>query len=183
MHCISPGGCSSAEILARPNWCPRYAWKRKTEMRNSFIAISRCLLVAGCLVGLIASHAACSRQQPYAAPPTDGDAIVIQISALPLDVPQFYFYRAKGKDVNFFVLRMQNRVLSFLDACLTCYPRKLGYASKEGYVVCRACDTTYSVHKLEKGIGGCYPIRLEGRQEGSSYFIARSTLERHAGKF
>jgi uncharacterized membrane protein len=152
-------------------------------MRNPFIAISRYLLVAGYLLGLIASIAACSRQQRYAAPPIDGDAIVIQISSLPLDVPQFYSYRAKGKDVNFFVLRMQDRVLSFLDACLTCYPRKLGYKYADGYVVCRACDTTYSVYKLEKGLGGCYPIRIEGTQEGDTYHIARATLERHAGKF
>jgi uncharacterized membrane protein len=78
---------------------------------------------------------------------------------------------------------MQDRVLSFLDACLTCYPRKLGYASKEGFVVCRACDTTYSVYKLEKGIGGCYPIRIEGSLDKDRYLIMRSTLERHEGKF
>jgi len=50
-------------------------------------------------------------------------------------------------------------------------------------VVCRACDTRYSIYKLEKGIGGCYPIRIGGAQEGLSYRIARSTLEGHAGKF
>jgi uncharacterized membrane protein len=112
-----------------------------------------------------------------------GEDVVIQVASLPLEVPQFYSYRAKNKDVNFFVLRMQDHVLSFLDACLTCYPRKLGYEYKDGYVVCRACDTTYSVYKLEKGIGGCFPIRIDGRQEGSAYLIARSTLERHAAKF
>jgi uncharacterized membrane protein len=152
-------------------------------MRNSFFIINRYFLAAWCLLSLFASSTACSRQQRYAAPPTNGDAIVIQISALPLEVPQFYSYRAKGKDVNFFVLRMHDRALSFLDACLTCYTRKLGYEYKDGYVVCRACDTTYSVYKLEKGIGGCYPIRIEGTQEGDAYRIERATLDRHAGKF
>ena len=152
-------------------------------MRNSFIAVSRYLLVVGYLLGLIASLAACSRQPRYAAPPIEGDDVVMRIASLPLETPQFYSFRTKGKDVNFFVIRMKDVVLSFLDACLTCYPRKLGYESKDGYVVCRACDTTYSVYKLEKGLGGCYPIRIEGRQEGGSYLIARSTLERHAGKF
>ena len=152
-------------------------------MRNSYFIINRYFLATWCLLSLFASLTACSRQQRYAAPPIDGDAIVIQISELPLEVPQFYSYRAKGKDVNFFVLRLQDRVLSFLDACITCYPWKLGYKSKDGFVVCRACDTTYSIYKLEKGIGGCYPIRIEGRQEGGSYLIARSTLERNVGKF
>lgn len=141
------------------------------------------LLAAWCLLGLIASLAACSRQPRYAAPPVEGENVVIQTAALPLETPQFYSFHTKGKDVNFFVIRMKDGVLSFLDACLTCYPRKLGYESKDGYVVCRACDTTYSVRKLEKGIGGCFPIRIDGRQEGGSYLIARSTLERHTGKF
>jgi hypothetical protein len=152
-------------------------------MKTALFVLGRQVLAILLLLSLIGSIAACSRQPRYAAPLVEGENIVIQTASLPLEVPQFYSFRAKGKDVNFFVLRMQDRVLSFLDACLTCYPRKLGYRYKDGYVVCRACDTTYSVYKLEKGIGGCYPIRIEGRQEGSSYFIARSTLERHAGKF
>jgi uncharacterized membrane protein len=81
------------------------------------------------------------------------------------------------------VIEIKGWVLSFLDACLTCYPRKLGYASKEGFVVCRACDTSYSVFKLEKGIGGCYPIRIEGTREGGLYRITKSTIDRHTGKF
>jgi uncharacterized membrane protein len=136
-----------------------------------------------CLLGAAALIAACSSEQRFPRPPTRGEDVVIQVASLPLEIPQFYSYRAKGKEVNFFVLRMQDRVLSFLDACLTCYPSKLGYDSKEGYVVCRACNTTYSVYKLEKGLGGCYPIRIEGAQVGDAYRIERATLERHAGKF
>lgn len=152
-------------------------------MRNRYVTITRYLLMFCCLLGAAASFAACSRQPRYAAPPVEGENVVIQTASLPLEVPQFFSYRSGGKDVDFFVIRMQDRVLSFLDACLTCYPRKLGYESKDGFVVCRACDTTYSIYKLEKGIGGCYPIRIDGRQESGSYLIARSALERHAGKF
>jgi uncharacterized membrane protein len=140
-------------------------------------------MVTWCMAVVLASLAACSRQQRYAAPPIEGENVVIQMASLPLEIPQFYSFRTKDEDVNFFVIRMQDRVLSFLDACLTCYPRKLGYESKDGFVVCRACNTTYSVYKLEKGIGGCYPIRIEGRLEKGNYLIPRSTLERHAGKF
>jgi len=140
-------------------------------------------MVTWCMACAVAPLAACSRQQRYAAPPIEGENIVIQMASLPLEVPQFYSYRTKGKDVNFFVIRIQDRVNSFLDACLTCYPRKLGYDSKDGFVVCRACNTTYSVYKLEKGIGGCYPIQLEGSLVNGFYLIPRSTIERHAGKF
>jgi len=152
-------------------------------MRNSFIAVSRYLLVVGYLLGLIASLAACSRQPRYAAPPIEGDDVVMRIASLPLEAPQFYSYRVKGKDVNFFVLRMQDRVLSFLDACLSCYPRKLGYQHADGLVVCRACNTSYSIYTLEKGIGGCYPIRLEGRTENGRYLIPVAELARMSSKF
>jgi hypothetical protein len=152
-------------------------------MRCSRLTTIRYLLATWCLLGACATLAACSRQPRYAAPPVEGENVVLQTASLPLEVPQFYSYRVKDKHVDFFVIRMQDRVLSFLDACLTCYPRKLGYEYKDGYVSCRACDTTYSIYKLEKGIGGCFPIRIEGRQEGGSYLIARSTLERNAAKF
>ena len=135
------------------------------------------------MVGVFASLASCSHQQRYPAPPIEGENIVLQMASLPLEVPQFYSYRTNGKDIDFFVVRMQGRVLSFLDACLTCYPRKLGYESKDGFVVCRACNTAYSVYKLEKGIGGCYPIRIEGNLVRGNYLIPCSTLDRHAGKF
>jgi uncharacterized membrane protein len=109
--------------------------------------------------------------------------IVLDISTIPHEVPQFYSYRSGRKDVNFFVIRLQDRILSFLDACLTCYPRKLGYRHDNGFVTCRACDTRYSIYKLEKGLGGCYPIQFEGRHEKGKFLISRATLDRHAGKF
>jgi len=152
-------------------------------MRNAHFPITRCFLRTFFLLGAVASFAACSSQQRFPSPPMKGEDVVIPVASLPPEVPQFYSLRTKGKDVNFFVIRLQDRVLSFLDACLTCYPRKLGYAYKDDYVVCRACDTSYSIYKLDKGIGGCYPIRIEGAQEGTSYHIARSALDRHAGKF
>ena len=152
-------------------------------MERSYLSDTRYILLAVSMACVVASLAACSRQQRYAAPPMEGENVVIHMASLPLEMPQFYSLRTKDTDVDFFVIRMKDRVLSFLDACLTCYPRKLGYESKDGFVVCRACDTTYSISKLEKGIGGCYPIRIEGRQEGGSYLIARTTLERHARKF
>jgi hypothetical protein len=41
----------------------------------------------------------------------------------------------------------------------------------------------FSVHKLEKGIGGCYPIKLEGKTANGRYLIPVKTLESMAEKF
>jgi uncharacterized membrane protein len=109
--------------------------------------------------------------------------IILDIAAIPPEIPQFYTYRSGRRNVNFFVIRLQDRVLSFLDACLTCYPRKLGYRYEDGFVTCRACDTRYSIYKLDKGIGGCYPVRLVGRSENGKFLLSRAMLDRQAGKF
>jgi len=50
-------------------------------------------------------------------------------------------------------------------------------------VSCRACGLKFSVHKLEKGLGGCYPIRIEGRMENGRYLIPLASLEAEAEKF
>jgi len=41
----------------------------------------------------------------------------------------------------------------------------------------------FALRRLEQGVGGCYPIRIDGRLETGSYLIPRSSLEREAGKF
>lgn len=127
--------------------------------------------------------AACTSQARYPEPPMNDREILIDAASLPAETPQFYTYRTQGRHMNFFLLRLQNKVLSFLDACITCSPRKLGYHYADGFVTCRACDTSYSIYKLEQGIGGCFPIRIDGSVKNGTYVIARSTLDRHAGKF
>jgi len=78
---------------------------------------------------------------------------------------------------------MDTGVQSYFDACASCYPHKLGYGCEDGSVVCRNCGQRFSIHKLEKGLGGCYPIKLEGRTENDKYLIPRASLEAEAGKF
>ena len=132
---------------------------------------------------VLTAVASCSRQPLYPAPPQSGPNVVIDVATLAPEVPKFFTYRYHDRNVNFFVLKVQDKVLSFLDACVTCYPKKRGYQDKEGYVVCRACDTSFSVYKLEKGLGGCYPIQISGKMERGNYLIPLATLEVHANKF
>lgn len=132
---------------------------------------------------VLTAAASCFRQPHYPAPPQSGSNVVIDVASLVPEVPRFFTYRYQDRNVNFFVLKVQNKVLSFLDACVTCYPKKRGYQEKDGYVVCRACDMSFSVYKLEKGLGGCYPIQISGRMEKGNYLIPRATLEGHADKF
>ena len=125
----------------------------------------------------------CSRQPSYPPAPQKGQDIAIEVSSLEADVPKFYTYHFQGKSINYFLLKIDNKVLSFLDACVTCYTHNQGYRYDDGYVTCRACGMRFSVYKLEKGIGGCYPIRIEGRMDRGNYLIPVATLEKMADKF
>ena len=126
---------------------------------------------------------ACSRQHVYPQPPVAGANVVIDAAALQSDDPKFYTYRYHGKNINFFVCKVQDKVVSFLDACASCYTHKRGYRSDEGKVTCRECGMKFSVHQLEKGLGSCYPIKIEGRLEGGKYLIPVATLEGAADMF
>ncbi len=95
----------------------------------------------------------------------------------------FFTYHYHGKNINFFVLKTGDKVLSFLDACMSCYPSKRGYRVDGGHLVCRKCGVTYSLSDVEKGFGGCYPIRIEGRLQDGQYRIPVSLLGQAIDKF
>ncbi len=132
---------------------------------------------------MISSLSACSKTPSYPAPKRTGADIVIETSSMKLEVPKFFTYRFQEKNINFFVIKMPNATLSFLDACASCYPHKRGYRCEDNDVVCRYCDIRYPIGKLEKGLGNCYPIRIEGRTENGKYRIPAATLESSADKF
>ena len=136
-----------------------------------------------CCCAAVLALLACSSQPRYPAPPISGGQIVIDSTLLPPDVPQFFTYAHKGKHISFFVIRLSTGVQSYFDACVTCFPKKLGYATEDGRVVCRACNTSYPLSKLDKGIGGCYPIQIKGRTERGTYTIPLATITAEAGKF
>ncbi len=135
------------------------------------------------LVLLVIVVSSCTRQPAHPAPAIEGRNAVIAVTALENEVPQFYSYPHQGKGISFFVLKMDGKVSSFFDACASCYPHTQGYRYEDGFVVCRYCNVSFPLHKLEKGIGGCYPIRLEGRVENGKYLIPLAGLEAEAGKF
>ncbi len=140
------------------------------------------LLLALCAVFLITTLS-CSQQPSHPAPRVVGRDAVIDVSTLRPEMPDFYSFSHNGRKVNFFVLQVQNVVSAFLDACITCYPHKQGYRSDDGSVTCRYCNMRFSIFKLEKGIGGCYPIKIEGRLVKGKYLIALDALEKAADKF
>lgn len=126
---------------------------------------------------------ACAGQPEYQSPVVAGSDVVVETSILQSGIPVFYTYHFKKKKISFFVVKQGDTVISFLDACNACYPKKRGYKFKDGRVVCQYCNEKYLIEQIAEGFGNCYPIRLPGRLEGGSYRIAILSLEKSAGKF
>lgn len=80
-------------------------------------------------------------------------------------------------------MKLDERIISFLDACASCYNHKRGYHYADKSVTCRFCNMKFSIYQLEKGLGGCYPIQIKGTVQGSIYSIPIKTLSDSAGKF
>ncbi len=132
---------------------------------------------------LLIAMTACTRQPVYPSPAISESNAVIDASSLKPEVPNFFTYRFQGKNISFFVIKLDQKIISFLDACASCYPHKQGYRYDDGSVTCRFCNMKFSLYKLEKGLGGCYPIRIEGRAENGKFFIPLASLQAEAGKF
>ena len=126
---------------------------------------------------------ACSQQPTYPEAPREGGNIVIDVSKLPSEVPEFFAHRYQGKNINFFVVKTNNTFLSFFDACIRCYTKRKGYRFEGEYVICRACNTKYPVSEIGKGFGNCYPIRLSGYIRDGKYYIPVALLEQQVDKF
>ena len=141
-------------------------------MKVLFLVSVSCLLLVSC-----------SAQPTYRDAPRSGQEVVVEVKTLTPEVPVFFTYRYGGKKVNFFVVKMNDRVLSFLDACARCYPGKRGYRYSDGRLICRECDVKYAISEIEKGFGSCFPIRIEGSLRAGEYRIPLSVLERMADKF
>jgi uncharacterized membrane protein len=129
------------------------------------------------------SLGACAKQPGYPEPPRVDQEVVVDVKTLTPGVPVFFTYHYRGKRINFFVVKMNDRVLSFLDACARCYPAKLGYRYDNGYIICRECNVQYSVSEIEKGFGSCFPIRITGSLRDGRYLIPSTALEGMADKF
>jgi uncharacterized membrane protein len=125
----------------------------------------------------------CSREQAFREAPRSGPDVAVEVKSLAPDVPAFFTYHYRGKKTNFFVMKVDNRVLSFLGACARCYPAKRGFRYEGGSIICRECNVRYSVSQIEKGIGSCFPVRVEGSLRDGKYLIPISVLEGMADKF
>ncbi|MHB8882225.1 MAG: Fe-S-containing protein [Thermodesulfovibrionales bacterium] len=133
----------------------------------------RVLLSSICLTAFLFS---CADRPSYTSVDLAGDQLTLPVQALSDGSPAFYSVMIDGKKINFFIVLMDGRVQSYLDACKECYSKKLGYHHEKGHMVCKACKVRFPLDRLDSGIGGCYPIKLQGTLEEGRYVIRKEAL-------
>lgn len=91
---------------------------------------------------------------------------------------RFFRHHFGGKDIVFLVARSEDGGFkTAFDACITCYPHRMGYRSEKGCVVCKYCNTAFSIENLDTGVGNCVPIKIPSRAEGETIVISQGDVE------
>jgi len=126
--------------------------------------------------------ASCAHRAEYPEPPLRGDELFVEISLIENHIPVFFSYKTEFGAANFFILRNEEGLFAFHDACETCYPQEKGYRFLDGYLVCNACNQQFSTTAIVRGVGGCYPIRINGRATEEGYFVPVVELEKQAAR-
>jgi len=125
-------------------------------------------------IAIFLSH--CSQEHNHQKAPFDGEKVQIDATLLKEGIPVFYVFQNRDDRIPFFVLKVNNEIHSYFDACQECYKNKLGYRYENGMLICNACSEVYSIFNLKDGRGGCYPIGLKGTLNGGLYEIDKESV-------
>ncbi len=117
----------------------------------------------------------CSEDEDFQ-PITMNDTESVIIHDKPEGIPSFYRTEIEKKKIEFFVIRLNGENRVFLNRCRRCFNSGLGFRFEEGLIRCKACNVTYPVREISKGIGSCYPIPVKARSEGRRLYISSRDL-------
>lgn len=118
----------------------------------------------------------CSSQADFVPVAFTNGMFITNVSSFMDRKPVFYSYKTEGKDIRFFIVKIDGQVRSYFDLCHSCKARNLGYRADDSAIECRACKVRIPYDTLESGIGGCYPYHLEGREKDGSYLILKDNI-------
>lgn len=134
------------------------------------------LALAFALALALLTLASCSSRSTYSAPPVRDGVVTVKTSEIAEGKPVFYSIDIGGEKINFFIVRIDGKIESYLDACRKCYPYRKGYRIDGTALECVYCGVHYPLKELKEGLGSCSPVILHGGQEGGEYRISVETI-------
>lgn len=119
------------------------------------------------------------RQSSYerVAPDADG-RVIVEVSGLAQGNVRFFrFLNTSNQEVKFFVGRdVQGAVQVGFDANEPCAKRKRGYRADGEWMVCRTCDKSFRLAEVNANRGGCAPVALAHRLDGTRLILAETDI-------
>lgn len=119
----------------------------------------------------------------YSQPLVEGDRVIIDTGLLDNKRPEFFSMTVNGNKVTFFVVKINDSVESYIDACQNCYLFKKGFKVKGSYIICRHCSSEYPIDTLKEGLTSCHPMPLKGELKGEKYHISLKEIKKAAKYF
>lgn len=142
----------------------------KATVLNLIILLRTTALLLCCSTAL---H--CAEEQAFKSIKPANDEIIISHDK-PEGIPDFYRAEIDGRKIDFFVVSLNGQLMIFLNRCRKCFNSGLGFRFEDGLIRCRACNVTYPVKEISRGIGSCYPISVKSRSEGRYIRIKKEDL-------
>lgn len=111
------------------------------------------------------------------APERDG-TVTIELAGLePRQVRFYRFLNTGNQEVKFFVGRDEaGHVQVAFDANEACAKTKRGYRHEGEWLVCNKCDKSFRLSEVNAGGGGCKPVPLAHRLQGSELLLAETDI-------
>lgn len=149
-------------------------------MKRTFRPIHAVLTVAVLLAGyLLFDHffGGSGARYTRVGPDADGRVVVEVGDLAPLEVRFFRFLNRGNQEVLFFVGRDEKGALAVaFDASENDFKRKRGFRADGAWMVNNKCDTATRLAEVNLGRGGCAPVPLRFRQEGSTLVLAENDV-------
>ena len=160
-------GPSSPELrLARAAAGRERAWRRAfTGLGVALVALFATAFV---------TRSRIPAPEPATALIVEGGTVSFEAASLADGKVRFYLVALPSGPARFFALEAGGNVFTNLDACEICGP--MGYFQEGSSLVCRNCTSPIAPISLGRG-GGCNPIPLEHRAEGSRVVVDVAALE------
>lgn len=140
------------------------------------------VVVAVAIAGLIVAEyyfEGGSRRSSYTrvSPGADG-SIAVELADLKAGDVRFYqFLNAANQEVDFFVGRDKDGTVEVAyDASEVCAKRRRGFRHDGEWMVCNTCDKAFRLTEVNANPGGCAPVALKHRVEGSRLLLTQDDV-------
>lgn len=105
--------------------------------------------------------------------PDSTGKVRIEVADLaPVEVRYYLFLNAGNQEVRFFVGRDENRTVQVaFDAAESDFKLKRGFRHENGWMVNNKCETTCRLSEVNDNRGGCRPVALPHKLEGTTLVL------------